>query len=466
MDGVTGVPANFTAKRSTMEATGIAYKGLDGVTWRPGATPLELPRTLADDLQLLARAIFALYDAVAERYGNDPELTALLLHKVPERIPRIADRAPVSFIRPDCVVSNRDGRYRAVVTELESAPAGHGMTHAMQCAYGPSTVMADRFAEYLRGRPYLIIATHEWAEYFADQASFCKALTDRGVTAHMIFDAPLSTVQAAAATWRPPREAGPEVAARWNRDVLGRMERLGLAGIVSGVSPENLPRAVGNAVVFRFGYFDNFDHAVLDALRRWEQQGATIINPTCFYLENKALLAACQLESVRAGIRERGPELLDALDQGIARTWLLADPDQLDGFITRQKDLVTKYGAWDGQNQSWGSRSLLAGYQTSRRKWERTLEERLRLRHPVVAQRAITSARFDVPWVTREDTVALLTDARVRLTPFFLRDERGTIHDLGATVTLRQTFRVHGADDAVEAPVVFGKEELTDAPAA
>ncbi|MDP3793281.1 MAG: hypothetical protein Q8R07_00850, partial [Candidatus Uhrbacteria bacterium] len=115
-----------------MEATGIGYKGLEGVSWLHLTDPLQLPKAVQVMLMATARALFLLFDAVGELFGHDETLTRFLSHGKPDRIPALMTSGRMDFIRPDIVLATHPetGAWLPVATELESAPAGHGMTHA------------------------------------------------------------------------------------------------------------------------------------------------------------------------------------------------------------------------------------------------------------------------------------------------------------------------------------------------
>lgn len=452
-----GTPANFNEPRKIMDATGIGYMGMSGVSWLPALESFELPDYFKEELLRLADAIYLLYDAVSALYQSDAQLTTLLSHNVPSRIPLLTETGSVDILRPDIViVQDADGRLRPVVTELESCPAGQGMTHAMQAGYGLPTEMVDRFMEYLDGRIYIVFATHEWSEYVWDQAAFCAAIRKKGGDAYIVFDTSVEQAhREALVKWKPPKDAPSLVAQSWNNNLMGRLAEFGFH-FVSGVDSLSEEK-ISRAIIYRFGYFDNFSTAVLRYMRAWQDMGAIVINPVQFYLESKVLMAAIGIPEVRKYIQERDPHATEMLDRCVAETRLLAP-----GFVnleelTKDKAFwLTKYAAWDGENRSWGSRSLEVGSQHANESWQKNLKKSMGLPWPVVAQHVISSARFTMPYVRSDDRIQLLTDARTRLTPFFLRGKNGKSVHCGSTITLRSnTFRIHGATDAVEAPVVY-----------
>lgn len=449
--------ANFLAGMERIAATGVGYKGLSGVSWLPGLTEMVFDHKVEARTVALGEAIFALTDAVAALWESEPGLRVMLSYKVPDRIPRITARHPVRIIRPDIVLVNDGDSYRPVCTELESCPAGQGMTHAMQRGYGLSTDMVDEFVVMLDGRPFTVVATNEWSEYVWDQGAFVAALRQLGVDARLVFDRPLSYIQDQVAgngplAWKAPSAAGQAVAQAWNTDFLGRLNDLGWTDFVSGGElPDKL-----EGVAFRFGYFDNFGQADLQKMFVWLEQGLDIINGLDFFHESKVLMAAIGLPAVGRWIVEHyGEPLLEVLDQCVATTRLLhpnfCDLDELRGH---RPYWLSKFAAWDGRNQSWGSRSIDLGSAMSTEGWNRSLDDRLRLPHPVVVQHIIKSAQFSRPYVNGQ--VNLMTGGRIRVTPFLLRRKDGTTVHAGSTATLRAgTFRIHGATDALEMPIRF-----------
>lgn len=459
-----GSTAGFTPRREIMNSIGIGYKGLEGVSWLPGKDPFVLPASMEADLVKLGDAVFLLFDAVRDLFGKDEQLTRLLSHKAPNKIHRIMEGGSVDLIRPDISIVD-DGvaspAYRFVITEFESCPAGHGIVHAMQAGYSLPETMLDRFIEYLAGRPYVVFATHEFIGDLFDQVAFCRALRARGVDARILFDRPMSYLydivkpsSGHPLAWVPRKDLPAHLLPTWNADIMVRLERLGAHAFVDGVT--DLPRDMGNAVVYRFGYFDNYDDATFAVLKEWEDRGATVVNPRQFCLESKVLLATPWLPAVERWIASRSEETLCLLQRSIAETRLLSrDFMDVDEILRDQSFWVTKYAAWDGGNESWGARSVLCGEDMTGVTWQESVSSRLTLPFPVVAQHFIRSVRLDVPYVDENDRVQIRRRCATRLTPFLLRGSGGAVH-AGSAITLRaNTNKVHGATDAIETPVVF-----------
>lgn len=475
-----GKPANLQLQLEKMNATGIGYKGLSGVSWLPGTETFKLPKTLEQQLVQIGSAVFLFCDVINDLYSlQDSSLVQLLTHKTPSRIPTLAARGSVDLIRPDIMISsNRDGSYKLVITELESCPAGHGMAHAMQAGYNLPTLMLDRFVEFLAGRDYVVFATAEWSEYVFDQAVFCKALQNRGVNARIIFDAPLEQIWIQAAAWTRPKDLPPHL--EWNTNLKQRLQNSGLLELVSGLPAFNavpgismpgkdVDREAAEALgiktgknqtaLFRFGYFDNFSPSTIRPLCGLSLFGVKIFNPMQFFLESKGLMAAIGLTNVREEImrRDRSGEALRILDTHVATTRML-DPEftNFEELLRDRALWLTKIAAWDGNNLCWGARGLTFGSQKGDKAWTDHLDEASARPYPMVAQHAINARRFNLAFADYTGIARLMLNARSRLTPFLLRAEGHRAVHAGSTITLRtDTLRVHGASDAVEAPVEF-----------
>ncbi len=476
---MNGIPSAITPVASAMNATGIGYGGIKGVSWLCATAPLVLPTYVEHQIQILGRTIFQMFDYLAQEYGKDLGLTRLLNHKVPTTIPRIVEfgkqgeRGRVEIIRPDIVlIKDQTGKLVPVVTEIESAPAGFGMGHAMQVGYGLPNTAVEAMIEFLDGRPLVVFATHEWAEYTWDIASFLSALRARGVEAELWFDRPLAEVHAQAQRWTRHSESAP-----WSVDFVGRLRALEFDHFVKGF--DSLPTDIGNPILYRFGYFDNLGTETLETMRQWIDGGATIVNPLHFFLESKVSLAASQLtaqvlktqrddagKAQRYYAEERvllhrfGAKKLAVLDRHIAETHVLdlgyAD---ITSLVRNRQDWLTKFAGYDHGNQSWGARSVdFGGDGLTREEWIASLSKRLTLDHPVVAQRYHSSVKFDVQGITGQGTEDYIRDASIRITPILYRWQNGLVKIGGIFATFRHGLKVHGATDCVMAPVVFAEE--------
>jgi hypothetical protein len=446
--------------RRRLDMTGIGFAGLDGAWWRPAVEPFPLPGYLADDLAAASAAVFALLDVLSELYDapGGAAVRALLGERVPPHIPRLVSRDPALMLRPDFQLhADADGRYRLVATELESCPAAQGYAHAMQVAYGLEADLADWFARFLRGRPLIFAGTVQWSELLFEQLAFCRALAERGETAYILYDRPLRDIAAQAARaelWAPPMCDVPRATPGWNDDVLGRLRARDLARFV-WPDDERWPATVGEAVVFRFGYFDNFSPAVLRAFARWRAAGAIFLNPLSYYLESKSVLAAARLPSVRAALAARDPAWPAALDAALPETHVLR-PEAAPWFTSEREAWVLKVAGYDGDNRAWGGRGVQFGADCSREAWDALLRETKRLPWPFVVQRRFPSAPVNVGYFDAAGRPDQMAGANTRLRAFLLRDAAGARPTVaGVHLTAAARAKVSEAIDAVQAPVQF-----------
>ena len=436
-----------------MAATGIGYAGLDGAWWLPAVAPFPLPAATAGELPRIGRALFALLDAVADLYDSEATLRALLTHRVAPRVNWLVGREPVLLLRPDFQLVPDDDGYRLVATELEICPAAQGFAHAMQVGYGLATDLADAFVRLLRGRPLLIVATAQWSEFLFEQLAFCRALAERGATAHVLLDRPPAALASEVATgrrWVPPLFGVATRPPGWDTDVPGRLAAHGLdAHLWPG---EAWPETVGDAVVFRFGYFDCFDAGAIRAFVRWQAAGATFLNPPITYLESKSLLAAAHLPAVRQRLSAT-PGVLATLDRCLPETRLLT-AEVLPALLDERQQWVIKYAGFDGDNRAWGGRSVRFGGDCSADAWLSSLCEAIELPWPVVAQRLVPSERVDINYYDANDNVRRLPRAHTRLRSFLLRDG-DDVCDAGTHLTACAAPPVSEATDAVQTPVII-----------
>lgn len=448
------------AIQARMRATGIGLAGIAGCWWLPAAEPFALPAALADELADDAAAIFALLDALGELYGAQGELTALLGERVPPTIPRLHEPSAALCVRPDFQLVPIDDhtRYRLVATELEICPSAHGFAHAMQLAYGQPADLADAFARLLAGRELLIVATSQWSEFLFDQLAFCRALAERGARARVLLDIPLAELARhirAGECWQPPMFGIRTRPPGWNDDLLARIEAGGLADHCYPHA-EAWPDAVGDAVVFRFGYFDCFGPARLARMRQWQARGATFLNPLSFIYDSKAVLAAPHIPELRRAIELRRPGALAALERCLPETRLLR-PGLLPQLRAEQPAWLIKYAGFDQGNQAWGGRSLQAGAQLAPAEWANALDQALALGWPVVAQRIAPTALANIAYVMSNNEISLMRGGRTRLRSFFLRaraGERPTVAGTHLTVA-GGALQVSESTEAVQAPVIF-----------
>lgn len=450
--------------RQLIKATGIGYAGIDGAWWRLAVEPFVLPATVASELAQMGRAIFGLFDTVSELYGTAAGAAAglnqLLEHNVPAPILRLIDQTPVLTVRPDFqLVPLPGGGYQPVATELEICPSAQGYVHAMQVGYGLTPDLVPALAQILQGRPLLIVGTAQWSEFLFEQLAFCRALAEVGAQGHVLYDLPIRELArgvAAGQRWQPPLFGVPTKPADWDDDVLGRIERLGLTPYL-WPQDEEWPSSVGNAVVFRFGYFDCFAADKLQRLVTWRARGATMLNPTHFIFDSKVVMAALQLPAIRQQIEQRTPGAVAALQRCLPTTHLL-EPTVLDALCAEPADWVIKFAGYDRGNQAWGGRSLHFGAQHTAADWRARLQASLALPWPVVAQRATPSAQVDLAYWDEADCSQWLREGTTRLRVFLLRNPAQAEHVLvgGAHLTaVTEGQNVAEGLTAVQTPVRF-----------
>ncbi|MFN8492496.1 MAG: hypothetical protein U0350_33150 [Caldilineaceae bacterium] len=461
---------DFSHVRQRMNATGIGFAGIDGAWWLPAVEPFPLPATVADDLVQIGQAIFLLFDTVIAMYGaaagEAGGLTQLLQYKVPAHIPLLMGGGRVEGVRPDFQLqlrsTNAGQRYQLVATELEICPATQGFAHAMQVGYGLRPDLVEHFADYLAGRTLLFAGTHQWSEFLFEQLAFCRALAQFGAKGRVLYDRPIATIADDVRTgtrWQPPMFGIKTKSAGWNDDVLGRLRAQGLAAYLW--TPDDAwPEEVGDAVVFRFGYFDCFAPDVLQRLLAWEAQGATMLNPTMFILDSKVIMAALQLPAVREQIRAVDANAMAVLDQCIPET-LLLQPELFSRLLNEKDDWVLKFAGFDSGNQAWGGRSLQIGAHHSPEAWRHILHQYTELPWPVVAQQAAPSVQVDIAYSDAQEKIGWLRQGATRLRSFMLRqpasqgDEKTKVFVGGSHITVSGSMQVSESTDAVQAPVVY-----------
>jgi len=446
--------------RQRLQATGIGYAGIDGVWWQPAIAPFPLPATVANQLVQIGQAIFLLFDTVIDLYARgDAELIHLLNQRVPTPIPRWFSAARVHAVRPDFQMVRSGDSWHFVATELELCPSAHGFAHAMQVGYGLAPDLAAHYAAILQGRPLLFVGSAQWSEFILEQLAFCHALAEHGAQGYVLYDQPVATLAAEVQTnqrWVPPLFGVETLPAQWNRDLLGRIEQGGLTPYL-WPHDETWPANVGDALIFRFGYFDCFAPAHLARMVDWQEQGATFLNPPTFFLDSKTVMAALQLPTVRRALAEHSSTLLSILDAAIPET-VVVDETTVARIQSEQADWVIKFAGFDQQNQAWGGRSLQVGAQRSAAAWQQALVESLQLPWPVVAQKFTPSAQLDLAYYDENEQIRWLRQGATRLRAFLLRNPSQPTYVKmgGAHLTLvKNNVKVAEGLDAVQAPIQF-----------
>lgn len=451
---------NFALQRQRMNETGIGLAGIEGAWWLPAAEPFRLPVQVRQELDRISRALFAFFDTVTAMAGREESLDELLNHKVPPHLPRLMGPGRVESVRPDFQLQlDAGGNYQPVLTELEICPSAQGFAHAMQYGYGLPTDLLESFAAYLQGRDFLFACSQQWSEFILEQLAFCRALAGLGVKARVLYDRPVSAMAAdirQGQRWEPPLFGVKEKPAGWNIDLLGRLHAHQFDSFL-WPGDTAWPEEVGQAVVFRFGYFDCFSPAHLRAFLHWQARGATLLNPAMFILDSKVLLAALNLPVVRDRLAATQPEALAILGRCLPETRLL-QAGLLPRLMAEKEDWVLKFAGFDSQNQAWGGRSLQFGPNHTQESWRQVLADYLALPWPVVAQRLVPSARIDIRYVDPQDRLQTMVQGYTRLRSFMLRESRppGQVWVAGSHLTVSGgTMQVSEAVDAVQAPVVF-----------
>jgi hypothetical protein len=462
---------DFFAIRRRMDATGIGYAGIAGAWWLPAAAPFVLPARLADDLAAAGGAILALLDAVTELYGTPAGaaggLDALLEHRVPPEIPRAHVPGAVLGLRPDfqlCPLAEPPF-YRVVATELEICPSAHGFAHAMQAGYELPADLVGGYARLLAGRELLFVSTAEWSEFLFEQLAFCRALAEVGARGRVLCSLPIAELAASirrGERWRPPIFGVRERPPGWDDDLLGRLRAGGLDQFL-WADDGAWPGQVGDALVFRFGYLENFTAEQIARMCQWQTRGTSFLNPISFTLDSKAVLAALGLPAVRAHIAARTPGALALLDTCIPET-LLVTPGTFARLLDERAGWVIKYAGFDRGNQAWGGRSLHVGAQHTPAEWRAALERCLELPWPVVAQPVVPTARVDIAYFDTAGRERWMRGGATRLRSFLVRDPSVPLGPpraiaCGTHLTVSGgALQVSEGTDAVQAPIVFVNE--------
>ena len=452
--GATVRPA-ATTLHARLAATGIGYAGIHGAWWLPATQPYSLAPAFAASLRRSAQGIFALLDVVAEYYGRDPSLTTLLDYKRPVHIPPVHSRAPVLSLRPDYQLAVSG----VVVTELEICPSAQGFAHAMQLAYGLEPDLVPALARMLRERELIIVITPDWSEFIWEQLALCRALRALGATARVLMQPSIGDLAARVRQgelWQPPIFGVPRKPVGWDDDVLARIAREQFQPfLIDHVQAFELDSA-RKIVLFRFGYLENFEPALIAGLYALEQKGAVALNPTSFCYDSKVLMAAMNLPTVRAAVSNLNPTALAVLDASIPETHLLT-PAAIPFLISERVSWVLKYAGFDKGNAAWGGRSLQVGAQQTDTDWQDTLTRYCALSFPVVAQRNIPSLRTNIDFIDGQGETATLEAGATRLRAFLLReDARCSPQVLGAHLTVSSNaVQVSEASDSVQAPISF-----------
>lgn len=434
-----------------MAATGVGLAGIDGVWWRPAASPFVLPEQLRDELVDAGAAFFALFDVAAQAYAYAPGVRALLGSCVPEAIPRDMSAAPVLSLRPDFqLVADAAGGIRLVATELEVCPSAQGVASVLQTGYGLANDLVEAMCSLLDGRRLRIVMASAWSEFMWDQLVFCAALEAVGGRARLMFDIPTAQLcdeVARGERWVPPMFGIPSRPQAWDGDVRARLRRHGFERLIDPSEPTR------DDVVFRFGYSDTFSRGWWRLFNEWRVRGVAFLNPPAFVLDSKVLMALIHEPDVRTLL---SPDTIATLERVLPETRLLDAPTaaRIGG---EREDWVLKFAGFDSGQQAWGGRSLQVGAALSASAWQATLGRYLELPFPCVAQRSAPSAKVTLEWI--DGSRRQKFRGRTRLRSFLIRiGSTGEVRACGTHLTVADSG--HGVSEsvtAVQAPVVFGK---------
>ncbi len=489
-----GEPFDRPNVLNEISKTGIGYAGVKGVAWNPLTDIMGLPGAVLDEAAILGRGIFKFYDAIEKAWLIDEEVRAILDFKKPARIqPIVSGPGSMNFFRMDLVI---DKKGKVYCTESESAPGGPGFMHAIAQGHGVNDDMLDYFAQRFKSKRFIVMLTTDWIDYIWDMGVFVKALQERGIEAEIWIDQPLDRVQAhVAKSWLPKSCHHVAYAKRCDTDFLGRLHELGWQNFVKGLRDSEFPDNLENETeVFRCGYHDNFNPAVIRKMQSWCKGGATIINGLSYFYEHKGIFALLKNKTVRSFIDSFW---LDVLDKGIPETKILTpltpsmgkarffkstkklvnsfvsrfagtklgdffaecasrlpipEFQKLSDYFTSPEEAmsgVSKFAGFDHQNECWGARSVMMSIWCGADKWRKQLEALARLSWPVIVQTLRKSKKYKISYVDDNERVKVLDKARIRLNIFCARDENDNVFISRGLVTGREkTFRIHGASDA------------------
>ena len=149
--------------------------------------------------------------------------------------------------------------------------------------------MVGEFVRFLNDRKLLIIGTHEWNLYQIDLLAFCQALAQHGVDAQVLFDRTLAEMEAdiqRGNRWQIDEVGLDYALAEWSPSLMSHIKQHQLEPFVL----DDWPEKVGDTVIFRFGYVENFSTEHRAFFEGWQADGATFLNPFSSFLYYKKKL--------------------------------------------------------------------------------------------------------------------------------------------------------------------------------
>lgn len=443
------LPNDYQTMMTTMRETGVGQAAVEGAWWLPAVQPFVMSSADYQQLTQIGRALFLFTDAVSAELRENPNgAFAQRLHeKVPAHIAQTLSFAPVLMFRPDLQLVPTANGLQFVLTEIEIAPFSEGCAHAMQLAYGVSADIVSAFATMLNGRELLFVGTHEWNQYQFDQLAFCKALAEHGIRGRVLYDRTVAQM-----------EAEIERGDRW-QELIADGQQASMTGHIARYQLEPFildewPDAVGDAVVFRFGYVEHFTTAQHELFKRWETAGATFLNPFSYHLDSKVMMEGVRTSAIRQRLKA---ETVAVLERCIPETVLLTAQNQAQ-FVAEKDAWLIKFAGFDQTNTAWGGRSVRFGRDFSAETWQTLLQDSLTLNWPVVAQRLATSQQLTLDYYLPDGTIATQHQGFTRLRTFFLRDDSADMNAVhcGSHITVNRTMNVsEAALNAIQTPVQF-----------
>jgi len=391
-----------------IEATGIGYGNLQGVSWLMGDKPLEISPTIQQQIRELEELLSWMSQCIRRSYsgGQCLPLKTLLGDKVPSVIPYVYDGRLESLFRLDIAVDVNEHIY---VTEREECGGALGILYALVQGYDVPYDIHERVKDALppQTEHFCIVLTKDWWEYEQDLRVFTHAMREVGVSTSFYY-----------------------------------AEELTLESFHE------------HTTLFLFGYFDNFaryedEKWVLDPL----PSNVYMLNPRAFYRESKVLLTLPFMPFADKVFPDE--EKLQRLQKYIPWTIPISPraPMAINWaeIIENQRQYIIKDAAYDGQNISWGGRGVQMDKQ-SKMQFEDEIKLAFAGDYPRVLQKKVHQRTYQVNYYTPEGQVECMPKARMRLSPFFIK-KKGQFRAANVVLaTFSQSNKVHGTVDSTMVP--------------